>query len=519
MALLDQYGNPFRLADVAEPQTARVTTLQHWSVQSVIDGLTPSAAAEALRRADGGDIVAQHELFEDMFERDAHLRAEYDKRKGAPLGIDWHIEPPTDASRAEKKAAAAIEDILRNAVDDLEDVQLGMMDGVGHGFAPIELEWQRLGTEWLPAFHLRPQAWYQLDRSRRELRLRDGSGDGAVPQPMGWIMHPHVKAKTGYLGRAGLARTLIWPFIYTAYAIGDMAEFLETFGLPFIIGKYMQGASDEEKASLLHAVTSLGHDARAIMPEGMLLEIHKIAGSGDSSPHMRMVEWADAAQSKCLLGQVLSAEAKATGMGSGVAELHALVRRDILKSDCRQLAGTLTRDLVYPLAVLNGYPIESLRRCPRWAWEIGETADLKLLSEALPVLAAGGARIPLAWVHETSGIPKAADDEPVFGAPAAPAVTPPANAPAALAALTATVPPTTPPAAGAATLAQDAAPAWGAILDQVRAIVASADSLPALQAAIGEAFAGLPIDDLTRVMEIAFAAAQLAGRTDVAEGA
>ncbi|MDD3328867.1 MAG: DUF935 family protein [Zoogloea sp.] len=519
MALLDQYGNPFRLADVAEPQTARVTTLQHWSVQSVIDGLTPSAAAEALRRADGGDIVAQHELFEDMFERDAHLRAEYDKRKGAPLGIDWHIEPPTDASRAEKKAAAAIEDILRNAVDDLEDVILGMMDGVGHGFAPIELEWQRLGAEWLPAFHLRPQAWFQLDRSRRELRLRDGSGEGAVPQPMGWIMHQHVKAKTGYLGRAGLARTLIWPFIYKAYAVGDMAEFLETFGLPFITGKYMQGASDEEKASLLHAVTSLGHDARAIMPEGMLLEISKITGSGDGTPHLRMVEWADAAQSKCLLGQVLSAEAKATGMGSGVAELHALVRRDILKADCRQLAGTLTRDLVYPLAVLNGYPIESLRRCPRWAWEIGETADLKLLSEALPVLAAGGARIPLEWVHEKSGIPMAGDDEPVFGAPAAPPVTPPANPPAALAALTATVPPATPPAAGAATLAQDAAPAWGAILDQVRAIVASADSLPALQAAIGEAFAGLPIDDLTRVMEIAFAAAQLAGRADVAEGA
>ena len=55
-------------------------------------------------------------------------------------------------------------------------------------------------------------------------------------------------------------------------------------------------------------------------------------------------------------------------------------------------------------------------------------------------------------------------------------------------------------------------------LDQVRAIVASADSLPALQAAIGEAFAALPIDDLTRVMEIAFAAAQLAGRADVAGG-
>ncbi len=516
--LLDQYGQPFSTSALAAPQTAHVAALQHWSVGATIDGLTPASAADALRRADHGDILAQHELFEDMFERDGHLRAEYDKRKGAPLGIEWRIAPPTDASRAERKAAAAIEDILRNTVDDLEDVILGMMDGVGHGFAPIELEWQRLGAEWVPAFHLRPQTWFQLDPTRRQIRLRDGSAEGEVLTPMGWIMHQHVKAKTGYFGRAGLARTLIWPFIYKAYAVGDMAEFLETFGLPFITGKYMQGASDDEKASLMRAVTSLGHDARAIMPEGMLIEISKITGSGDGTPHLRMVEWAEGAQSKCLLGQVLSAEARATGMGSGVADLHAMVRRDILKADCRQLAGTLTRDLVYPIAVLNGLPIDSYRRCPRWVFELGEVADLKALSDSLPVLAAGGARIPLSWVHEKIGIPQADQNEPVFGVASVPPVTPPATR-AAVAALTATVPPATvatPATAQAVQLATDAAPAVAGLLDRIRDIVATADSLPALQAALADAFGDLPVDDLVKVMEIGFAAAELAGRVDVA---
>lgn len=509
--ILDQFGNPMSTAALAEPQTARVATLAHWTASTVIDGLTPASAAAALRRADQGDILAQHELFEDMFERDPHLRCEYDKRKSAPLGVDWHIEPPTSPTRAEKKAAAAVEDILRNAVDDLEDVILGAMDGVGHGFAPIELEWQRIGTEWIPKFHLRPQAWFQLDQQRREIRLRDGSGDGAVPTPMGWIMHQHVKAKTGYLGRAGLARTLIWPFLYKAYSVGDFAEFLETFGLPFIIGKYAPGSADDEKASLMRAVMALGHDARAIMPDGMQIELSKITGSGDGTPHLRMVEWADAAQSKCLLGQVLSAEAKSTGLGSGVADLHKLVRADILKSDCRQLAGTLIRDLVYPLSVLNGLPIDGLRRCPRWVFELGEVADLKLLSDSLPVLAQGGARIPLRWVHERAGIPVAEDDEPVFGVKAAPpAVTPPA----ALAALAAQLTPVS-----GDQLAADAAPTVAAMLDQIRTLLEEADSLEAFQAQIADAFGSLPIDDLVRVMEIAMAAARLAGMADVADEA
>ncbi len=172
------------------------------------------------------------------------------------------------------------------------------MDGVGHGFAPVELAWLKSGKDLLPAFHPRPQEWFRLDTARRELRLRDASADGAPLQPFGWVLHTYGKAKTGYLGRMGLHRVLVWPFLYKAYAIGDFAEFLETFGLPIVMGKYYNGASPEERASLMRAVTALGHDARAIMPADMQLEIEKIASGGDKSPHLAMVDWAERARAR-----------------------------------------------------------------------------------------------------------------------------------------------------------------------------------------------------------------------------
>lgn len=422
MRIIDQHGNPLDSGLLREPQTARVATLAHFMVESQLDGLTPAKAARILRQADEGDILAQHQLFDDMYDRDAHLRCEFDKRAGAVLGLDWSIEPPSNASRAEKKAAAMVEALLRDAVDDLEDVIVRMMEAVGHGFAPIELQWARWGQDWLPRFHPRPQTWFRVSSNRRELRLADGSPDGAEPISMGWILHQHSKVKTGYLGRMGLYRVLVWPFLYKAYSIGDFAEFLETYGLPIIVGKYMQGATGEEKASLMRAVTALGHDARAIMPDGMSLEINKITGGGEGSHHLNMVAWADSAQSKATLGQVLSAEAKATGLGSGVAALHAEVRHDILAADARQIAGTLTRDLVYPLLVLNGAPIDSYRRCPRWTFDLGEAEDITAYAEALPKLVGVGMRIPRAWVHDRLRIPKPDGEEPVLetAAPAAP---------------------------------------------------------------------------------------------------
>ena len=534
MKILDQHGNPLDTGVLREPQTARVAALAHHLVQSQLDGLTPAKAARILRDADNGDIVAQHQLFDDMADRDAHLRCEFDKRRGAVLGLDWSIAPPANASRAEKKLAAWVEEILRDVVDDLEDVILALMDAVGHGFAPVEIEWQRWGTEWLPKFHPRPQTWFKLDTTRRALRLDDGSSDGAEPIPMGWIMHQHVKAKTGYLGRMGLSRVLVWPFLYKAYSVGDFAEFLETYGLPIIVGKYPQSATPEDMSSLMRGVTALGHDARAIMPEQMAIEIQKITGSGSGTPHLEMVRWADAAQSKAVLGQVLSAEAKATGMGSGVADLHADVRRDILVSDARQIAGTLTRDLVYPLLALNRGGIDSYRRCPRWVFDLGTPEDLKAYAEALPALAQGGARIPVSWVHEKLRIPEAADDEAVFGAVPAPDLIPdarkmvqPSDQPAALTARYRVASLASRLETGAAVdpadrllpaLAPQAEAQVAAWRNDIEAMLAAANSLEEFREQLLARYEHLPADELVTVMATALSAIHLGGRSEVLDG-
>ncbi len=431
MSIIDQYGQPIDKAIIKEPQTSRVASLRNEYLSSSLAGLTPARLAATLRNADNGDLWAQHRLFADMEERDAHLAAEINKRKLALLGLDWSIEPPRNATAAEKAHAEWLTEVLTDAVDPIEDLILALMDGVGHGFAAVELEWRDEGGERLPSFHPRPQEWFRLDPSRREIRLRDLSADGARLAAFGWCFHTHGKPKTGYIGRMGLHRVLSWPFLYKSYAIGDFAEFLETFGLPIIVGKYFAGASDEEKASLMRAVTALGHDARAIMPADMELEIQKIAG-GERSPHLAMVDWADRAQSKAILGQTMSAEARAGGLGSGNAALHREVRHDILAADARQIAGTITRDLLYPLIALNRGGIEGLRRCPRLVFDTGEAEDIKLFAEALPELVGVGMQIPVSWAHDKLRIPEPARDEAVLKVAApvnvlAPELRPPAG--------------------------------------------------------------------------------------------
>ena len=406
-----------RPAALREPQTARVARYARPWHESALSGLKPATVAAMLREADAGDLCAQARLFADMQDRDAMIAAAMQQRALAIARLPRKIEPPKDASTAEKRAAEAIAGWFDGMSDAIEDAIVALMDAVGHGFSAIEIAWDRGDGLWLPQLHARPHDWFAISEDRRSIELATDAGSEPL-RPYTWILHQPRMPRAGYVARGGIYRAIVWPFVYKAYAIGDFAEFLETFGLPFVIGKYGREATEEDKSRLLQAVASLAHDARAIMPLEMQLDIQRVASSGSDSPHLAMVRWADEAIARAILGQTLSTQAKSTGLGSGVADMHERVREDIRDADARQVAATLTRDLIAPFAALNfGVPPD---RCPRLVFDTSEPDDIATYAQAIPALAAAGVRIPERWVRQRLGIPDPADDEPVLGGAAPP---------------------------------------------------------------------------------------------------
>ena len=515
--ILDAYGNPIQQASLKEPQTARVARYARPWHDSALRGLKPRDVARMLADADAGRLDAQARLFADMEDRDAMICAAMQQRALAVARLPWRIAPPEDASAAERRAAAGAADLLEQAIDALEDVVVALMDAVGHGYSAAEIVWRREGGLWLPDIYPRPHDWFEAADDGRSIHLSTDGGSEPL-RPFGWILHQPRAPRAGYVARGGVYRALVWPFVYKAYAIGDFAEFLETFGLPFVIGKYGREATEEDKSRLLQAVASLAHDARAIMPLEMQLEIQRVASSGTDSPHLAMVYWADEAIARALLGQTLSTQAKSTGLGSGVADLQARVREDIRDADARQIAATLTRDLVWPICALD-FGLSSPRRCPRLVFDTAEPDDIGVYAQAIPQLAAAGVRIPERWVRERLGIPEPAAGEAVVGGPPRLDSAPTAERAAqlrAVHALRATRGEAKDtPELQADRLEIEAADAWGEIMDAIRRLVEEAESLDQLRDALLAAYGDLPTDRLAEVMAMGFAAAELAGRYEV----
>lgn len=528
-------GQPISSEVLSLPQTSHYSHLQRELQTHPTRGLTPSKLASILDQAEQGDLLAQFDLYEDMEEKDGHIAAELGKRRRALL-VDWSVVPPDNPSEPEKKAAEQLAELL-DEIPDFEDVLFDVTDAIGKGFSCSEIEWHKPGKHWLPkTITNRPQSWFTVHRGyRQELRLRSNTTvDGIVGeplQPFGWITHVH-KAKSGYLERTAMFRQLVWPYLFKNYSVGDLAEFLEIYGIPVRIGKYPSGASEKEKMTLLRALVGIGHNAAGIIPSGMELDF-KDAATGDPDAFELMINWCERTQSKVILGGTLTSGADGKTSTNALGNVHNEVRKDLRDSDIRQVCGTLSRDLLYPLAVLNGLAPDGMRRCPVFRLDVGETEDMTAYAEALPKLVDIGVQIPVQWAQEKLGIPQPEKGEPVLqatlpavfrqGVAAAVGRMPPPAGPWGVAAAAGQIPvnpqPPDPQTAMLPQLAGKVRAPAAAWVEQIRELVSRATSLEEIRDGLAKLDPNMSLDDYASAMAEALAAAHLAGRYEVLQEA
>ncbi|EPE7260183.1 phage portal protein family protein, partial [Pseudomonas aeruginosa] len=150
---------------------------------------------------------------------------------------------------------------------------------------------------------------------------------------------------------------------------------------------------------LLRAVTGLGHAAAGIIPESMSIDFQE-ASKGSAEPFMAMMRWCDDSMSKAILGGTLTSQTSESGGGAyALGQVHNEVRHDLLAADARQLAATLSRDLLWPLLVLNRSGNLDARRAPRLVFDLKDRADLAAMATSLPPLVKLGVQVPVNWVQ------------------------------------------------------------------------------------------------------------------------
>jgi len=536
--LLDHRGEPVRKAELkAEVAAATISGVRSPTTGYPGDGLTPSRLAQILKAADMGDAIQYLELAETIEERDPHYSGVLRTRRLSVAQLNPTVKPASDAPDHVEQAKM-VEDWLDR--DELSDELFDILDTLGKGYSATEILWDTSEGQWMPKkLELRDPRWFRFNRHDLTTPMLLGENGQELPLPAFKFIFATIKAKSGLPIRGGLARIAMWPYLFKKFTERDWAIFTQTYGQPLRLGKFDGNASEEDKRTLLRAVSNIAGDCAAIVPQSMTIDFVEAANVGAAHAlYKERAEWLDEQVSKLVLGQTATTDAKTGGLGSG--KEHRQVQEDIERADAKALAAILNRDLIQPWMQLNFGPLKAY---PRLIIAREESEDLKAFADAVGPMIDRGLEVDQVEVREKFGLsaPKAGAKLMSRNAPAAPVTDPAApdrgiksnpgefkrvEAPQGIeTALNAEGLSTarkfapSPETVLADRMLAEAAPAMEAMLGQIEAMMTKAESLDELRDMLLSGYPDLDAATLAQVLAMGLLSANAGGRVAVEEEA
>jgi len=158
----------------------------------------------------------------------------------------------------------------------------------------------------------------------------------------------------------GIRNFLYWTWYQKQETLAQLMEVVERTGMGFTVYYYPSGnpaARDEvEKIAVEQAHTNvILMPFEAENPDSYRIEQIPANTAGLEVLHGLIEDHFGDQITRFILGQTLSTKADATGLGSGVADLHQDSLFQIVKYDSVNLEETITRDLIRPIVQFN-YP-------------------------------------------------------------------------------------------------------------------------------------------------------------------
>lgn len=226
----------------------------------------------------------------------------------------------------------------------------------------------------------------------------------------------------GSIHGVGIRSRIYWDWFQKQEALAFLMEYLERSAGGIEVWHYPSGNPEAKKAVEDAATKRVSHGRNIIFnpkPPGddaalFGVDIIEPGMAGIESLKDLLVNYFGHRIKRYICGQVLTSEAEATGLGSGVADLHLDTFLQIVKYDSSNLQETITDDLVRPMQLWN-FPQSAATHVRFEIITEDEDVDRKLkgYQSAWDM----GAGIPEKAVLDMIGVPKATADDVILRNP------------------------------------------------------------------------------------------------------
>jgi phage gp29-like protein len=359
---------------------------------------------------------------------DAHVMGEIRSIRGSFRSHEYRL---VVGREDDAKAAAALDTCKRwmesgppNKVADWMEVMWQMCSCILTGYKPHELVWGYNADGKLVPTEVadRPGRRILFDAYANPLLVSKTTPLGAPVEPYQFVVSRHMATTDNPYGMA-LLSSCFWPWTFKTGGWRYFVKYCERHGLPWPVGRYPQGTSEEEQDILADALASMVESGYLVVQEGIGIELLVPQGGSGSTPQQELISLANREMSKALTSQAMIGEQLT--VGSKAAADTAQVRQNSVHDSDRDIAAASMSQIFRWITLFNfgeGVPPPTL--------EFFRQEDAgKARADTYDVARKAGAKPSRKAMLIELGIPEAEDasDELL---PDAPPVAQPAAAPA-----------------------------------------------------------------------------------------
>lgn len=309
------------------------------------------------------------------------------ERQLATTSLPWSIVPQHEDSLYESYAAALIEDLIRSHLPNIQDFFLNFLMAIwfGRQACYMDYEWcyeyggKRLmiPVNWTPVhgdtlvFSSDDRIGYRVGPAYTDHNVTIGvEGRFVFVEPEerdAWIVHHYQKTAGDFriftsaasVYGVGLRSRLIYTWQLKMAALESATQYIQRFGSGWLIGYFdMHNAASQEavfNAMIANQGSTYMLFPRSSAADGAAEGVEPVTPPGGFDSLLNMIDYYNKQMRLTICGEELTAESKATGLGSNLATVQENTFARFVKYDAFSLQETITQQLVRVLQDYNGF--------------------------------------------------------------------------------------------------------------------------------------------------------------------
>ena len=360
---------------------------------NVSDDLQPVLVTSIFQSANNGATKRQSKLATELLEKDSAMAQAWSVRVASIASCPFMlVGKNAEKNEQIRKALANISPNYDSGLVGFKELLQNLQSAVMHGFTVAETEWNAGGAS-IDGFKLYNQSLFSFQDSMLPYYSAQTADNKQLEEfkityPR-WIYHTATNSRDTEPLRSGLVRPLAFIYAFRRHALIMHLDGMERFLSPTTQAKvaeslYEDSDARQELENMLEAMT---YGGTIITNENAVELEFPMSDSGFNPDHFSSYRNStDKEIFRLILGQ--DSTSSAENSNRSTAQVHNLVRQDILASDALAVENTVNTQIIKPLAVaLWGDNIDDV---PEFKFNLKGTAEQQAIASMIETLDKSG---------------------------------------------------------------------------------------------------------------------------------